>query len=120
MFKKIILIIILGFMLTACGSLIKVNRLDVQQGNVLTVKQIKTIHRGMTQQRVIDRLGQPVLTDVFHPEQLIYVYSWQPGYGKLIQKHVIFYFSSGRLTHYETNVDLVNGKIPQPGIQDQS
>ncbi len=114
MIKKIIFIFVLGLMLSACGSLIKVHRLDVQQGNVLTVQQIKSVHRGMTQQQVIDRLGQPVLTNVFHPDQLVYVYTWQPGYGKLTQKQVIFYFNKGRLTHYETNVDLQNEKIPPP------
>ena len=36
MIKKIIFIFVLGLMLSACGSLIKVHRLDVQQGNVLS------------------------------------------------------------------------------------
>ena len=73
MLKKITTIIILAMSLSACGSWISVNRLDVQQGNVLTAKQLKQVHRGMTKQQVIRVLGNPVLTDVFHPDQLVLI-----------------------------------------------
>ena len=59
MIKKILNIVCLITMLLAFGgcSIFRVYRQDIQQGNVVTSTQLKSIHRGMTRQQVINKLG---------------------------------------------------------------
>jgi outer membrane protein assembly factor BamE len=88
--------------LSGCGSLIKVHRLDVQQGNVLTQDMLARVHKGMTPTQVKDVLGDPVLKTFIKNDTLEYVYTWQPGYGKFSEKRSIIYFKRGRMSHIET------------------
>ena len=97
------LILIACLNLVSCGSLIKVHRLDIQQGNILTQEDIQKIKVGMSQEQVTEALGQPVLTQSTN-NQLTYVYTWQPGYGKFTQQHLILYFKGNRLINYRTNI----------------
>jgi outer membrane protein assembly factor BamE len=86
--------------LTGCGSLIKVHRLDVQQGNIISKDALAKIHKGMSEGSVRTALGDPVLTNIFNENNLEYVYTWQPGYGKFTEKRITVYFHNGKMTHY--------------------
>ncbi len=103
MFRAMIVALtaLVGFSLTGCGSLIRVHRLDVQQGNVITDGMLSRLHKGMSQQQVLNIFGQPVLNSLFIDNQLVYVYTWQPGYGKLSEKRLTITFQHGKVAHYE-------------------
>jgi outer membrane protein assembly factor BamE len=88
------------FSVSGCGSLIKVHRLDVQQGNVITQDMLGKLRKGMSKSDVLAVLGQPVLSSILKKDSLDYVYTWQPGYGKFTKKQVIVTFRKGRMTHY--------------------
>ena len=62
--KIIILLIILQ--LTGCSLLPHfLYRIDVQQGNVVTLEMIETLRPGMTKSQVRFVLGSPLIVDAF-------------------------------------------------------
>jgi outer membrane protein assembly factor BamE len=112
MLKKMIIIgAMMGVLISLPGCrLFRVHRQDVQQGNVLTSKQVKSIHRGMTQQQVVRVLGSPVLSNIYSPSQLIYIYSLEPAYKKLQRQYLILSFTHEKLTRIETDM-IIPGDI---------
>lgn len=113
MLRKVILPLVVLTSLSLSGCLVRAHRWDIQQGNVLPAEKVAQLHNGMTRQQVVNLLGAPVLDNTLNGNKLIYVYTWQPGYGKLQQQHVILYFRNGRLVSFDTNVDASH-LIPQP------
>lgn len=103
--KALIIASTLGACLTlaGCGSVIKVHRLDVQQGNIITTSMLKKLHNGMSESQVKAVLGTPVLTSVFNANTLEYVYTWQPGYGKFTEQRITVTFKNGHMTGYSQN-----------------
>jgi outer membrane protein assembly factor BamE len=92
---------VIGASLSGCWFIFKP---DIKQGNVLSVKKVNALHPGMTKEQVTALLGAPVLVNVFAPDQMIYVYTIQPGHGKFQAQQLRIYFEKGRLTHYTSNV----------------
>lgn len=88
--------IILAAMLSSC-SILRTYRGDIQQGNNLTAAKISSIRVGMTKDQVVAKLGQPVLTQPLANDQVTYVYRFQPGYGKAIQKTLRITYSHNRV-----------------------
>ncbi len=62
--------------LTGC-----VYRIDVQQGNVVTQKQVNQLRPGMTLNQVRYILGTPLLKHPFQPKRWDYLYSFQTAGG---------------------------------------
>ncbi len=87
--------------LTGCGILFRVRHLDVQQGNVITPDMVAKLHKGMSRQQVITVLGDPVLQTLYENKTLEYVYTWQPGYGKMTEKRLVVLFYNGRLSNFK-------------------
>lgn len=94
--KKLILIILLGFILSGC-SFFRVHKMDVPQGNIFTEEQVSQLHAGMSEVDVKAIMGMPVIVNIFTPNRMDYVYTYQPGYGSRTQKRVICIFSKGVL-----------------------
>jgi outer membrane protein assembly factor BamE len=84
--------------LTAC-----VHKMDVQQGQAINPAAIKKIHLGMTRFEVADTLGQPVLTQLFSKNQVVYIYTMKKGYEKTVRQHLTITFRDNRVTHISTN-----------------
>jgi outer membrane protein assembly factor BamE len=107
MIKKTLNVITVAtvFSMLASCSLVRVYRPDIQQGNVITQKQLQSIHRGMSRRQVINKLGYPVLTNAYRSNQLNYIYSYQPAYGKLTRQYLIISFRNNRVVTIETNMN---------------
>ena len=59
---------------------LKLYRVPVQQGNIVTQEMIDKIKPGMTKSQVAFVLGEPVLKDPFNDSKWIYIYSIEvPG-----------------------------------------
>ena len=59
---------------------LKLYRVPVQQGNIVTQDMIDKIKPGMTKSQVAFVLGEPVLRDPFNESKWIYIYSIEvPG-----------------------------------------
>lgn len=102
--KKLFLLSCAISLLSGCGFF-QTHKLDVIQGNVFTQSDVKKLHQGMPASQVMEILGKPVLINVFTRNQLEYVYTYQPGYGKKTEKHLSLTFRNGILTemHYVAN-----------------
>ena len=61
-------------------NVLKLYRVPVQQGNIVTQDMIDKIKPGMTKSQVAFVLGEPVLKDPFNESKWIYIYSIEvPG-----------------------------------------
>ncbi len=103
-FKRILVLgflSIIGVSLSGCWFIFKP---DIKQGNVLTLKKINGLRPGMTKEQVTALLGAPVLVNSFADNEMIYVYTIQPGHGQFQAQQLRVYFEKGRLTHYTSNV----------------
>ena len=72
--------------------------MDIQQGNVITQKEVNQLKPGMTKEQVAFIMGQPVLSDIFDKNRWDYVYSLQPGGKKRQQKTISLFFKDNKLT----------------------
>ena len=63
--------------LSAC--ILKVHKLDIQQGNVVTQEMVDKLRPGMTRAQVRFVLGTPLVADSFHQDRWDYFYSYKKG-----------------------------------------
>jgi outer membrane protein assembly factor BamE len=82
-----------GLLALAGCSFPGVYKIDIQQGNVVTQDMIDQLRPGMTRRQVRFIMGNPLLTDTFHPERWDYLYSLQPGGGERQQERVSLIFN---------------------------
>lgn len=104
----------LCLILTAVAILAGCYRIDVQQGNILPSSAIQKVHAGMSTNQVKRFFGEPVLTDVFTGNRLVYVYTFKPGIGDRHEKRLLIYFKNNRVTHFTTDETVTAGKTPSP------
>lgn len=93
--KKIISLVLLGCLLSGC--FLRPHKMDIVQGNVFTQEEVSKLKLGMTEGQVKDIMGTPVLINIFTPNRVEYVYTFQPGYQPRQEKRVSCIFESGRL-----------------------
>ena len=72
--RNTLLSLLAALALTACGPLIEVDRVDVEQGNRLEPDEIRALRVGMTRTEVRELLGTPVIASPFHASRWDYVY----------------------------------------------
>ncbi|MCM2311939.1 MAG: outer membrane protein assembly factor BamE [Steroidobacteraceae bacterium] len=79
-----------------------VYRPDIQQGNLLSVKDIEQIEAGMTRSQVRFLLGTPMVSDPFTPYRWDYVYRMVYGRSRMVDSaHFVVYFDGDKVTRYE-------------------
>ena len=88
LFNQLLIVLLL---LIGAGC-IKVYRMDIQQGNVITAEMIEKLKIGMTQRQVRFLLGTPLVADLLHSERWDYFYSFKPGKGKITQRRLKLIF----------------------------
>ncbi|WP_248884702.1 outer membrane protein assembly factor BamE [Acidithiobacillus acidisediminis] len=76
--------------LSACS----IYRVNVQQGNVVSQKELAQVHQGMTQAEVSAILGAPLLQDPWHSNEWVYSYSDKPAYGSTKVRNIILHFNA--------------------------
>jgi outer membrane protein assembly factor BamE len=99
-FKKspVVFIVSLGliFSLAAC-SLISPYKTPIQQGRIITDKQISSLSPGMTQDQVQFILGTPGTQDPFNSNTWYYVYTDKKGNYPMTEKQLIVVFKDHKL-----------------------
>lgn len=98
MIKKCI-ILFAATLLTGC-SYLHIHKQEVVQGNVITASDVSRLHRGMSQAEVENIMGTPLLTNLFSPGRIEYVYTIQPGGQSMQEKRLTCLFERGRLVSY--------------------
>ncbi len=87
--------ILLGLLLGAQGC--SYYKIDIRQGNTLDQEVIDSLRVGMSKQQVVFLMGTPLVQDPFHRNRWDYVYTFQPGGGKMTSQHVCLYFEGDQL-----------------------
>lgn len=91
--RKVILLLIFSGFLAGCHMY----RPDVQQGNVVTKKQVNQLKPGMSQEVVKRFLGDPILINTFTNNRLNYVYTYKHKNLPMTEQQVILTFKNNRL-----------------------
>ncbi|MEJ2059591.1 MAG: outer membrane protein assembly factor BamE [Gammaproteobacteria bacterium] len=92
--------------LNGCSSL-HVYRMNIQQGNALTEKEVQRLQTGMSKQQVRYILGDPVLEAPFHADQWHYVYyHYQGTDGKTVKRQLTVVFQNGKVSSFTTAGDF--------------
>ena len=93
----------IALMLGGCSWFpsVGVYKLDVNQGNYITVDQVEKLRVGQTPQQVRLALGTPLLMDPFHPSRWEYVYNFTRQGVMLEQRQFTVYFVNDKLARWE-------------------
>ena len=96
---KYIYVAFLAFSVGACSlsqlklpelKILRVYKLSVQQGNVITQEMVDRLKPGMTRNQVEFVMGKPVLGDPFNDDQWVYIYTLEvPDYFNQVFKMVL-------------------------------
>jgi outer membrane protein assembly factor BamE len=79
-----------------------VYRPDIQQGNLLEVKDIEQVTTGMTRSQVRYLLGTPMLADPFDPQRWDYIYTLRRGRERQIDRaHFVVRFDGDKVSRVE-------------------
>lgn len=77
-------------------------RPDIQQGNLLSVKDIEQVQVGMTRSQVRFLLGTPMVSDPFAPHRWDYVYRMEYGRQRSVDSaHFIVHFEGDKVVKVE-------------------
>ena len=94
MLRQIIITISL-FSLTACSTLYKQ---PISQGNIISASDAHQIQRGMSVAQVVNKLGYPVMVNMYPEDRLVYVYSLKKGYSPIQTQRLLISFRHKRVT----------------------
>ena len=114
-FKKILAISVFCCLISAlfpgCHFPPKIYRINIEQGNIFTQKQVGKLKRGMTRSEVQAILGTSLLPHHIHADRWDYYYSFVSGEnGKKKEKHLELYFKKDKLISIQewTETDFDN------------
>jgi outer membrane protein assembly factor BamE len=89
----------MALMLTACSQSRWLYRVNIQQGNVVSSENVQHLRKGMCKADVAEFLGPPLLCDPFNDNRWTYIYTYKPGKGKYLDKHLNIYFQNDRIVN---------------------
>jgi len=88
-------------LLSACAY-----RPNVQQGNLISVKSIESLHKGMSEASIQQLLGNPLLTNIYSDNRLLYVYTFKKGWSRMTETRLIIVLRNHRLESFWTDEKL--------------
>ncbi len=97
--KHLTLLCLIG--LTLSGCMFRTHKNTIEQGNIITADNVARLHTGMSMAEVKAIMGEPMLTNLFTPNRLDYVYTLQKPYQPRVQTTVTCFFANGRLTRVQ-------------------
>jgi outer membrane protein assembly factor BamE len=100
--KKALCLLTVLLCLSGC-SILRVHKMDIEQGNVMTPEMTNQLHPGMSEERVKDIMGPPMLVNTFNDNRIDYVYTFKPGYGQSQQKTITLIFRNHVLKEIQGN-----------------
>ncbi|KAA3634778.1 MAG: outer membrane protein assembly factor BamE [Proteobacteria bacterium] len=101
---KILTACLIGLALLA--GCVRVYKIDVQQGNDLSERQMEKLEVGMSRQDVRALLGTPLVDDPFRKNRWDYFYQLQKGRSKeIVRRQVSLFFDDDRLSRIEGGLD---------------
>lgn len=77
---------------------------SIQQGNIITDKDLGNLHIGMTKDQVRKLLGDPLIVNTTN-NRMIYVYTFQANHRPMQLTRLIIYLHDNKLTKFWTDKD---------------
>ena len=99
-------------------------RMDIEQGNVVTLEQREQLQPGMDRREARFILGSPLVKDPFHADRWDYVYSLRNGAtGTVDQQRLSLFFEDDMLVDIRHNpsgitTEKLNSKAPEKATGD--
>jgi outer membrane protein assembly factor BamE len=109
-------IISLSFLLLFAGC---AHKIDVQQGNIVTLENLNRLKAGMNERQVRFIMGTPMLIDPFHADRWDYYYSMKPGKEPLVSYRATLQFREGHLESIEKHGDIPESSYPEQQITEE-
>ncbi len=102
----------MGLFLAGCGSF-QAYQPQTQQGNILQAHEVNQLQLGMSQQAVVNLLGEPVLNDVLSKNLWTYAYTKRHGHTTF-KKDLVLHFKDGQLVKVDKDLKSKPVKEPKP------
>jgi len=104
--KKLLIIItcIATLIMAGCSRFHIVHRIDIQQGNVVTLEKVNKLETGMDRNQARFVMGTPMVVDVFHQDRWNYVYYLKPGYDDPQEEQVALIFENDVLVKIDSSI----------------
>lgn len=112
--QKFIISLSLFLLVTGCA-----HKIDVQQGNIVTLENLNRLKTGMAERQVRFIMGTPMLIDPFHKNRWDYYYSMKPGDEPLTSYRATLWFEEGRLARIEKYGDIPENIYPEQQITEE-
>lgn len=94
------ILILFCILLASCGGYtgpLSPYKMDIRQGNFVTVEMREKLKPGMSRQQVRYVLGTPMISDVFHGNRWDYVYRLEQGNKLVEEQRLTLYFDGDNL-----------------------
>lgn len=94
--QKLLICLMTLLLLGGCA-----HKIDIQQGNAVSLETLDKVKPGMDRDQVRFIMGTPLLTDPFHQDRWDYYYSMRKGRKPLDRYGATFYFTGNTLERIE-------------------
>ncbi|EBA01811.1 outer membrane protein assembly factor BamE [Marinobacter sp. ELB17] len=81
-----------------------VYKINVQQGNIVTNKELTALTEGMPRNQVHAVMGSPLMLNPVDTSREYYVYTFQRAGGDIEEQRIIVYYDDDRFSHYEAEL----------------
>ena len=82
-------------------QLVKLHKIDIQQGNLVTQKMVDKLKPGMTKEQVIYVMGRPLAANSFDQSRWDYVHTFSLERQTPVRKVISLYFDGDSLVRFE-------------------
>ena len=81
-----------------------VYKINVQQGNIVTNKELTALTEGMPRSQVHAVMGTPLMLNPVDTSREYYVYTFQRAGGDIEEQRIIVYYDDDSFSHYEAQL----------------
>jgi len=114
---RYLLVPLVLIILAGCGGkpfwLPRAHKITIQQGNLLSERQLGEIQVGMDQNAVRSLLGAPVATSAFTENRWDYLYTRGPAGAAIEARKLAIFFENEIVSRIDNNADDTSGELPE-------